>query len=70
MPHKEDGDGRLVIEQLHPTFAAEVRGVDFSQDIPPELFDEIHEAITKVSPTLSHHKTQQHNRPLRGNAPS
>lgn len=49
MPHKEDSNGSISITELHPTFAAEVRGVDFSQDISPEVFKEIHGAITKVS---------------------
>ena len=47
MPHKEDSKIRLV--ELHPTFAAEVYGVDFSQDVSPEEFNEVYEAITKVS---------------------
>ncbi|KAK5122161.1 hypothetical protein LTR85_004407 [Meristemomyces frigidus] len=47
MPHKEDSTTSISITQLHPTFAAEVRGVDFSQEIPPEVFQEIYEAITK-----------------------
>ncbi|KAK5731050.1 hypothetical protein LTR15_000988 [Elasticomyces elasticus] len=44
MPHKEDG--HLDIIELHPTFAAEVRGVNF-EDVQPSVFDEIHAAITK-----------------------
>jgi len=35
---------------LHKTFAAEVRGVDFSRPILPEVFAEIKRAITKVWP--------------------
>lgn len=44
MPHKEES---LTVTELHPTFAAEVRGVDFSKPIPPDVFDEIHQAISK-----------------------
>lgn len=47
MPHKEEG--KVYVKELHPTFAAEVHGVDFSQDVSPEDFEEIYKAITKVS---------------------
>lgn len=47
MPHKEDS--KISINELHPTFAAEVSGVDFSGDVSKEDFDEIYKAITKVS---------------------
>jgi len=67
MPHKEDGS-KLEIVQLHPTFAAEVRGVDFSQDISPDVFDEIHAAITKVSKCLQ--AKQGSNQPLKHHHPS
>lgn len=46
MPHREDTTIRIT--ELHPTFAAEVRGVDFSKDIPHDVFQEVLEAITKV----------------------
>ncbi|KAK5129817.1 hypothetical protein LTR08_002794 [Meristemomyces frigidus] len=46
MPHKKE-DGGVSVTELHPTFAAELRGVDFSQDISPEVFRKIHDAITK-----------------------
>lgn len=49
MPHREES--KLTIKQLHPTFAAEVRGVDFSTDIPQDVFNEIYQAITKVRST-------------------
>lgn len=52
MPHKEDN--HLSIAELHPTFAAEVRGVDFSHELSPDVFDEVYQAITKVSPTITH----------------
>lgn len=47
MPNKEDS--KFVINELHPTFAAEIRGIDFGGDIPPDVFDQIYKAITKVS---------------------
>ena len=47
MPHKEES--KVSIVELHPTFAAEVHGVDFSQEVSPEDFDEVYKAITKVS---------------------
>jgi len=45
MPHKEES--QLEIVELHPTFAAEIRGVDFDEQRLP--FDEILQAITTVS---------------------
>lgn len=45
MPHKE----HLEIVPLHPTFAAEVKGVDFSEPVSDDVFAEIKAAITKVS---------------------
>ena len=39
----------ISIRKIGTTFAAEVEGVDFSQDIPQEVFDGILAAITKVS---------------------
>ena len=47
MPHKEEH--RLEIVELHPTFAAEVRGVNLSHSVPADVFGEILAAITKVS---------------------
>ena len=49
MPHKEDEFNKISVVELHPTFAAEVQQVDFSQELSPEVFDEIYKAITKVS---------------------
>ncbi|KAK1475881.1 alpha-ketoglutarate-dependent 2 [Colletotrichum tamarilloi] len=37
----------LTIEPLHPTFAAEIRGVDFSKPLTEDVFQEIQAAITK-----------------------
>ena len=47
MPHKEDSSVSII--ELHPTFAAELHGVDVSQALSPALFVQIHDAITKVS---------------------
>lgn len=49
MPHSTST--KLTINELHPTFGAEVYGVDFSQPIDDETFQEIYDAITKVRPT-------------------
>lgn len=38
----------ITVKEIGPTFAAEVEGVDFSHEIPQEVFDEIVAAITKV----------------------
>lgn len=49
MPHKES----LEIIELHPTFGAEVRGVDFSRpEALKAVFPEILAAITKVMENL------------------
>lgn len=49
MPHKE----HLDIIELHPTFGAEVRGVDFSRpEALKDAFPDIHAAITKVIESL------------------
>lgn len=53
MPHKEEPD--ISIVELHPTFAAEVRGVDFSQDIPADVFGEIKKAIARVLFDMTRH---------------
>lgn len=49
MPHSVS---HLSIAELHPTFAAEVIGVDFSKPIESTAFQEIYSAITKVSHQL------------------
>jgi alpha-ketoglutarate-dependent 2,4-dichlorophenoxyacetate dioxygenase len=43
----------ITVKEIGPTFAAEVEGVDFSQEIPQEVFDEILKAITKVKRLIS-----------------
>jgi alpha-ketoglutarate-dependent 2,4-dichlorophenoxyacetate dioxygenase len=42
----------LSIKELHPTFGAEVSGIDFSQDIPDDVFEEILKAMALVNPVL------------------
>lgn len=44
MAHTE----QLQFLELHPTFAAEVRGVDFSRPVPDHVFAEIQAAVAKV----------------------
>jgi alpha-ketoglutarate-dependent 2,4-dichlorophenoxyacetate dioxygenase len=39
----------LEIISLHPTFVAEVRGVDFSKPVPQEVCDEIADAAHKYA---------------------
>ena len=39
----------LNIKKLHPTFAAEVEGVDFSKPLPDDVFREILAASAKVN---------------------
>ncbi|EME47611.1 hypothetical protein DOTSEDRAFT_41985 [Dothistroma septosporum NZE10] len=45
MPHKEEG--RLRVEGLHPSFGAEVTGVDFSQEIPADVCEELRAIVSK-----------------------
>lgn len=40
----------ITVTELHPTFAAEISGVDFSFPISEEIFQEILAAVTKVCP--------------------
>jgi hypothetical protein len=42
----------ISITEIHPTFGAEVSGVDFSKAIPKETFDQIRAASAKVRPTI------------------
>ena len=43
----------LTFKKLHPTFAAEVEGVDFSKPIPDDVFKEILAASAKVTPSTT-----------------
>lgn len=45
MPHRENS---FTIRELHPSFAAEISGLDFSQPIPDSTFEELLAAIAKV----------------------
>jgi len=47
MPHKEESN--ITAVPLHDTFAAEVKGVDFSKELSDEDFGHIYDAISKVS---------------------
>ena len=38
----------ITVKEIHPTFAAEVGGIDFSSPIADDVFAEILAAITKV----------------------
>lgn len=50
MPHATDSEYKYIqVQQLAPTFAAEVTGVDFSKPVDREVFAEILRAITDVS---------------------
>ncbi|CAG8961598.1 hypothetical protein HYFRA_00006133 [Hymenoscyphus fraxineus] len=46
---EKPGFQHIRIKKLHPTFGAEVSGVDFSKEIPSEVFDEILEALIKYA---------------------
>ncbi|CAK4031155.1 taurine catabolism dioxygenase [Lecanosticta acicola] len=45
MPHKEESN--ISVVELHPTFAAEARGVNFTKDIAAVDFDQIKKMIAK-----------------------
>ena len=50
MPHATNTEyHHIQLKKLAPTFAAEVSGVDFSEPIDKDVFDEIHRAIVDVS---------------------
>jgi alpha-ketoglutarate-dependent 2,4-dichlorophenoxyacetate dioxygenase len=50
MPHATDFDfDHIKVKQLAPTFGAEVTGIDFSKPVSPQVFAEVHKAITQVS---------------------
>ena len=53
MPHATSDDDNdfkhIQVNELHPTFGAEVHSVDFSKPVPEDVFSEIYKAITKVS---------------------
>ena len=39
----------ITIKELHPTFGAEISGIDFSKPVDDDVFQEVLAAITKVS---------------------
>lgn len=41
----------ITVKQLHPTFGAEIQGVDFD-NLSDEQFDEVKAALAKVSTAL------------------
>lgn len=43
-----EGFKHIIVKEIHPTFAAEVRGIDFSSPLTDDAFGEILAAITKV----------------------
>lgn len=40
---------KISVRKLHPTFGAQISGVDFSSPLSDEVFAEVLAAITKVS---------------------
>jgi hypothetical protein len=55
MPHAEEFK-HIQVTPLHPTFGAEVSGVDFSQQVPEEVFQELRAAATTVSMNNASHR--------------
>jgi alpha-ketoglutarate-dependent 2,4-dichlorophenoxyacetate dioxygenase len=47
MPHAEPFK-RIQVKELHPTFGAQILGVDFSKPVSDDVFAEVLAAITKV----------------------
>lgn len=39
----------LKVTPLHPTFACQLEGVDWSKEVSPELYQEIRNVVDKVS---------------------
>lgn len=50
----------LKIKPLHPTFAAEIEGVDFSKAVSDEVFNEILAASAKVGREPPQEPTDHH----------
>lgn len=40
----------ITVKNLHPTFGAEISGIDFSKPLPDEVFGEVFAAAKKVGP--------------------
>jgi alpha-ketoglutarate-dependent 2,4-dichlorophenoxyacetate dioxygenase len=47
MPHAVDYS-LIQVKELHPTFGAEVSGVDFSRPVPEDVFQELWKAVNQV----------------------
>lgn len=45
---KDSSYKHITVKSLHPTFGAEIGGVDFSKPVANEIFDEIRAAARKV----------------------
>ena len=53
MPHATSTDYQHIqLKKLGRTFVAEVTGVDFSEPVEKEVFEEVHRAIGEVSQLL------------------
>ena len=46
---QESRYNHIAVEQLHPTFGAEISGIEFSQPVDDETFQEVLQAISQVS---------------------
>ena len=44
----------LRVTPLHPTFACELEGVDWTQPISPDLYEQIRKVVDQVRPTKEH----------------
>lgn len=49
------GYSRIAVRKLHPTFGAEISGIDFSQPVDNETFHEVLQAISQVSHSIVCH---------------
>jgi len=54
MPHAEEFK-HIQAKPLHPTFGAEVSGVDFSQPVPDDVFQELWQAVNKYGVIVFRH---------------
>ena len=45
----------ISVKKLHPTFAAEISGVNFSKPLSDEVFNDIHGALAKVCKYANFH---------------
>jgi alpha-ketoglutarate-dependent taurine dioxygenase len=47
MPHATNYN-YLTVKELHPTFGAEVCGINVAEPLSPETFEELRSVLTKV----------------------